>query len=66
MPIPIDDFHLRFKPINKLEEPNHQAVLKLVQDEVKHHGQCEPIKEIRTKNDVDQEYLSSKFLHLVP
>ena len=63
VPIPIDNFNIRFRPINKLEEPNHQAVMNLVQENVKEKGEQYQglLEEIRTRNDVTEDYLNSKY-----
>lgn len=59
VPISIDNFNIRIKPINKLEEPNHQAVTKLVQENIKSHNETVP-EHIRNKNDVTEAYLNSE------
>ena len=61
-PIAIDDFSVRFRPMNKLDEPNHQAVMKLVQEKVKQKGgQYEGlIEQVRARSDVTEAYLNSK------
>lgn len=67
VPIAIDNFNIRFKPINKLEEPNHQAVMKLVQQNVKSQNETtkESSQHIRNRNDVTEDYLNSKH-HMCP
>lgn len=60
----IDNFNVRFKSINKLEEPNHQAVMRLVQDQVKSRGEqyTGNIKKIRNRSDVAEDYLNGIFI----
>lgn len=62
VPILIDNFNIRFRPINKLEEPNHQAVMNLVQENVKEKGEQFQglVEEIKTRSDVSEDYLNSK------
>lgn len=57
----MENFNIRFKPINKLDEPNHRAVMKLVQDEVKQKGEQYEglVEQIRSRQDVTEEYLNS-------
>lgn len=66
-PIPLENFNIRFKPINKLDEPNHRAVMKLVQDEVKQKGEQYEglVEEIRSRQDVTDEYLNSMLWHIL-
>ncbi|KAI8076416.1 ER-golgi trafficking TRAPP I complex 85 kDa subunit-domain-containing protein [Gilbertella persicaria] len=69
MPLPIDNFNIRFRPIDKLDEPNHLAIMKLVQDNVKSEGDQVPqdlIKEIRTRHDVTEDYLNTPLDELTP
>ncbi|KAL7316394.1 hypothetical protein PS15m_005491 [Mucor circinelloides] len=68
VPIPIDNFNIRFRPINKLEEPNHQAVMNLVQENVKEKGEQFQglIEEIKTRGDVTEEYLNTPLDDLTP
>ncbi|KAI8641827.1 ER-golgi trafficking TRAPP I complex 85 kDa subunit-domain-containing protein [Parasitella parasitica] len=67
-PISIDNFNIRFRPIHKLEEPDHQAVMNLVQDSVKEKGERYQglLEEIRTRNDVTEDYLSTPLDDLTP
>ncbi|CAO3654027.1 unnamed protein product [Mucor hiemalis] len=67
-PIPLENFNIRFKPINKLDEPNHRAVMKLVQDEVKQKGEQYEglVEEIRSRQDVTDEYLNTPLDTLTP
>lgn len=60
VPIPIDNFKVRFRDINKLDEPNHQAMMSLVDDYVRSNAveQVEPL--IKTAADVNDAYLDSK------
>lgn len=64
MHIPIDNFYVRFESINQLEEPDHQAILKLANDTVKKDGEEKnfPIEQynIRNRSDVNESYLDSK------
>lgn len=60
MPTTIDNFNVRFKSIHKLEEPNHQAVMRLVQERVKSRGEKHIETYIKSKSDVTEEYLSGK------
>lgn len=60
MPTTIDNFNVRFKSIHKLEEPNHQAVMRLVQERVKSGGEKYIETYIKSKSDVTEEYLSGK------
>lgn len=52
--------------MNKLDEPNHQALMRFIQDEVKRKGNDfqEPTEEIKSRSDVSEKYLSSKFFEI--
>lgn len=60
VPIPIDNFKIRFRDINKLDEPNHQAMLRLVDDYVRSSAVEEAEPMIKTAADVNDSYLDSK------
>ena len=59
IPFAIDNFNVRFRQLDKLGEPNHQAVISVVDDYVrsKHPHQYH---EIRGPADVNDVYLDSK------
>ncbi|OBZ80858.1 Trafficking protein particle complex subunit 8, partial [Choanephora cucurbitarum] len=68
-PLAIDNFNIRFQHVDKLDEPNHLAVMKLVHDNVKAAGSQmaeDQIKEIRTRQDVTDDYLSTPLDELTP
>ncbi|KAG1145052.1 hypothetical protein G6F37_002893 [Rhizopus arrhizus] len=66
VPTTIDNFNVRFKSIHKLEEPNHQAVMRLVQERVKSGGEKHIETYIKSKSDVTEEYLSVPLDQLTP
>ncbi|KAF7724948.1 Trafficking protein particle complex 8 [Apophysomyces ossiformis] len=69
VPIPIDNFNVRFRHINKLDEPNHQAVMGIIDDYVKIRG-AEPSAtegpQIKTRADVGEEYLQTGLDDMMP
>lgn len=64
MAIPIDNFNVRFQSIDKLDEPDHQAVQHLLSDTVKVNGtssaNCVDRSAIKKRSDVTDSYLDSK------
>lgn len=59
IPIAVDNFSVRFRHVDKLGEPNHQAVMGVVDDHVRARKAPE-MHEIRTQADVNDEYLDGK------
>ncbi|KAI8875756.1 hypothetical protein K501DRAFT_280076, partial [Backusella circina FSU 941] len=40
VPNPIENFNIRFKHVDKLEEPNHAGIMRLVQEQVKERAEA--------------------------
>ncbi|KAI8984692.1 ER-golgi trafficking TRAPP I complex 85 kDa subunit-domain-containing protein [Mycotypha africana] len=68
VPIPIDQFMLRLKPIHRLDEPNHQSVMKMMEDKMKRYPNVQPQENsmIRTKQDVTDDYLNTPLDQFMP
>lgn len=64
MAIPIDNFTVRFQSIDKLDEPDHQAIQQLLNDTVKANGTASTTGidrfAIKKRSDVTDSYLDSK------
>jgi hypothetical protein len=64
MAIPIDNFNVRFQSIDKLDEPDHQAIQQLLNDTVKANGTASTTGidrfAIKKRSDVTDSYLDSK------
>ncbi|KAL0095280.1 hypothetical protein F4703DRAFT_1063482 [Phycomyces blakesleeanus] len=62
-PYAIDNFCVRFKAIDKLDEPNHRALMDVMDDHVRACGSdpaASDIVHIKSRSDVDDNYLDSK------
>lgn len=66
MTIPIDNFSVRFKAIDGLDEPDHQAVRNLINDVVKSNGETSIASverySIKERSDVTESYLDGKLV----
>ncbi|KAI8335602.1 ER-golgi trafficking TRAPP I complex 85 kDa subunit-domain-containing protein [Blakeslea trispora] len=68
-PLTIDNFNVRFQHVDKLDEPNHAAIMKLVQDSVRtsaNKTMKDQINEIKTRQDVTEDYLNTSLDELTP
>ncbi|KAI8994486.1 ER-golgi trafficking TRAPP I complex 85 kDa subunit-domain-containing protein [Pilobolus umbonatus] len=65
LPNALDNFSVRFKPIDKLDEPNHEAVMRLVQERVRENGEG-PIEEIKDRNSISEAYLKTLVDDITP
>ncbi|KAI9271539.1 ER-golgi trafficking TRAPP I complex 85 kDa subunit-domain-containing protein [Phascolomyces articulosus] len=65
IPIAIDNFNVRFRPLEKLGEPNHLAVMSVVDDYVRsRHPQH--YHEIKSQADVNDTYLDTSLDKSMP
>ncbi|KAI9315655.1 ER-golgi trafficking TRAPP I complex 85 kDa subunit-domain-containing protein [Dichotomocladium elegans] len=65
IPIAVDNFSVRFRHVDQLSEPNHQAVMGVIDDYVRER-QTTNLRPIKTKADVDDSYLDTSLDDMLP